>query len=121
MHSSPAQKETRHAETMLPDSAGRDPQRPGEGTEEGTGGSRGWTRSLLGHADPLGGCLPPKTPCLSPQNALPAVGRSLLPTWALPTAPSSLGHAHTGGGLPWKSFKRAHFGCTLEENQILKP
>lgn len=31
-----------------------------------------------------------------PQNALPAAGRFLLPAWALPTAPSSLGHAHVG-------------------------
>lgn len=34
------------------------------------------------------------------------------------SAPSSLGHA---GSSPWKTSQRTWFGCTLEENQVLKP
>lgn len=121
MHNPPAQKETRHAETMLPDSAGSG--RAGTCRSAGLGaageqgawgrqweGTKGSGGSSLGHANLPGSRMPP--------NTLPAVGEFCCPWWALPQPQL---FEPCWGGSSWETFKRTQFGCTLEQNQVLKP
>lgn len=100
--------------------AGR--QRPAGAAGSGcTGQAAGEDQGGSGLDTVIAGTCRPAGKRAAPQNTLPAARRFLPPVVGSAHSPQLFGTCSCWGGSAWKTFKRTQLGCTLEENQVLKP